>query len=101
MDTEYLFMVGQSDGGWWDTGGKSGKADPRQAFFDTLDRWYLSVTEEEYQKSPEAWVFKPKFVSIGTVGMVQCPVIITNGLRNVPEKSSSGVMTYLGGCNKA
>jgi len=75
---------------WWDTRGKSGEEpDPEtKAFFDALDRWYLSVTEEEYQKrAQEAWDFQARnLYLIGTVGMVQCPVIITNDLRNVPEK---------------
>lgn len=75
---------------WWDTRGKSGEEPDREtkAFFNALDRWYLSVTDKEYKKrAQEAWDFQARnLYLIGTVGMVQCPVIITNKLRNVPEK---------------
>lgn len=75
---------------WWETGGKSGEEpEPEtKAFFNALDRWYLSITEKEYKKrAQEAWDMQAKnLYLIGTVGMVQCPVIINNNLRNVPKK---------------
>lgn len=75
---------------WWETGGKSGEEPDSEtkAFFKALDSWYLSVTDKEYIKRAQtAWDFQARnLYLIGTVGMVQCPVIISNKLRNVPEK---------------
>jgi peptide/nickel transport system substrate-binding protein len=82
---------------WYYSRGKSG-VKPPQDWIDQFDRmaaWYSAKSEEEYQRLGRAvWdFFSRQLVCIGTVGFAPQPVVIANGLQNVPEDVHMGYGT--------
>jgi peptide/nickel transport system substrate-binding protein len=82
---------------WYYTGGKSGTEPPQiwKDQFSRMARWYHAKNDDEYKKlGHEVWdFFSKQLVCIGTVGYSQMPVVVKNGLKNVPETMKMGYGT--------
>ena len=82
---------------WYYSDGKDGK-EPPQAWknqFNTMAKWYHAKDDDEYKRyGYKVWDFFTKqLVCIGTVGYVPMPVVIKNGLKNVPDVMKMGYGT--------
>jgi peptide/nickel transport system substrate-binding protein len=82
---------------WYYSEGKDGKEPPAawKNQFNRMAKWYHAKDDEEYKRyGYEVWDFFTKqLVCIGTVGYVPMPVVIKNGLKNVPEVMKMGYGT--------
>ncbi|RPH98218.1 MAG: hypothetical protein EHM72_12965 [Calditrichaeota bacterium] len=82
---------------WYYTGGKSGEEPPEEwkQQFNRMAAWYQTRTDADYRRlGHEVWdFFSRKLVCIGTVGYAPNPVIVKNGLQNVPDSIKMGYGT--------
>ena len=82
---------------WYSSNGKRGTEPPPEwkAQFKRLAKWYQTRSSEEYRKlGREIWgFFSKQLVCIGTVAYGPKPVVVKNGLRNVPEIKHMGYGT--------
>ncbi len=82
---------------WHNTVGKEGIEPPddwKQHFVD-IDNWHAAITTDEY-KALATKIFDfcilEKLRVIGTVGFSAWPVIVKNGLKNIPAKDTQATM---------
>jgi len=82
---------------WYYSGGKDGIEPPKiwKDQFKNMERWYHAKNDEEYKRyGHDVWDFFVKqLVCIGTVGYAPMPVVIKNGLKNVPDFIKMGYGT--------
>ena len=82
---------------WYYSEGKDGIEPPEiwKDQFNTMAKWYHAKDDEEYQRyGHQVWDFFTKqLVCIGTVGYAPMPVVIKNGLKNVPDNIKMGYGT--------
>jgi peptide/nickel transport system substrate-binding protein len=80
---------------WHNTGGKEGIEPPddwKQHFVD-IDSWHAAVTQDEYQSLATKifdFCILEKLRVIGTVGFSAWPVIVKNGMKNIPATGYMG-----------
>ncbi len=82
---------------WYYSDGKNGQ-EPPQKWKDQFNRmasWYQAPDDEEYRRlGHDVWdFFSRELVCIGTVGYAPIPVVVKNGLMNVPESIKMGYGT--------
>jgi peptide/nickel transport system substrate-binding protein len=82
---------------WYYSEGKDGVEPPEiwKDQFNTMAKWYHAKDDEEYKRyGHQVWDFFTKqLVCIGTVGYAPMPVVIKNGLKNVPDNIKMGYGT--------
>jgi peptide/nickel transport system substrate-binding protein len=79
---------------WRTTGGKSGEKPTGKCgeeftkFMDMLDQWYITVTPKKYKElAQKIWDNQADNLwLIGTVGLLNCPVVSKNYIKNFPSK---------------
>jgi peptide/nickel transport system substrate-binding protein len=82
---------------WFYSEGKDGVEPPQiwKDQFNTMAKWYHAKDDEEYKRyGHQVWdFFSKQLVCIGTVGYAPMPVVIKNGLKNVPDNIKMGYGT--------
>jgi peptide/nickel transport system substrate-binding protein len=82
---------------WYYSEGKDGIEPPQiwKDQFNTMAKWYHAKDDEEYKRyGRQVWDFFTKqLVCIGTVGYAPMPVVVKNGLKNVPDNIKMGYGT--------
>jgi peptide/nickel transport system substrate-binding protein len=82
---------------WYYSEGKDGIEPPKiwKDHFNTMAKWYHARDDEEYKRyGHQVWdFFTRQLVCIGTVGYAPMPVVVKNGLKNVPETLKMGYGT--------
>jgi peptide/nickel transport system substrate-binding protein len=80
---------------WHNTGGSEGIEPPddwKQHFVD-IDNWHSATTQEDYQSLATKifdFVILEKLRVIGTVGFSAWPVIVKDGIKNIPTEGYMG-----------
>ena len=90
-----MFLTGPAWGAYAMSGGESGQApdfEPAQRLMELYQAWLDTKTDEE---RAAAWgeilkVHADEVLTLGTVEGVVQPVVVTNTLKNVPEKAIYG-----------
>jgi peptide/nickel transport system substrate-binding protein len=82
---------------WYYSEGKDGIEPPKiwKDQFDIMAKWYHAKDDEEYKNyGHQVWdFFSKQLVCIGTVGYAPMPVVVKNGLKNVPDYLKMGYGT--------
>ena len=80
---------------WYNTGGEEGIEPPADwlEHFEDIDAWHAATTEDEYKRLAQKlfdFVVLEKLRVIGTVGFSAWPVLVKDGIKNIPETGFMG-----------